>query len=94
MLRAPISRKKYRSQLAAHRIRPLARLQSKRSPAAIGAALGVTVAAVAFLFGENTSAGLLGALLLGAAVALGFSGVQFLGDWVARHTRSNRRTNS
>jgi predicted permease len=71
----------------------LARLHWKRSPAAIGAALGVTVATVAFLFGENTSAGLLGAAWLGAAVALGFSGVQFLGDWVSRQTRSNR-TNS
>jgi len=73
----------------------LARLQSKRSPAAIGAALGVTVATVAFFFGENTRAGLLRAALLGAAVAVGFSGVQFLGDFVARQqTRSDRRTNS
>jgi hypothetical protein len=68
----------------------LARLHWKRAPAAIGAALGVTVAAVAVLFGENTSAGLVGAVWLGVAVALGFSGVQFLGDWLSRQTGANR----
>jgi hypothetical protein len=49
-----------------------------------GVAVGITVALVSGLFGENTWDTVTSCVSLGVAAGLGFTAVQMVGDWVSR----------